>query len=343
MATWSEAEWAKQVGDIRDFPTYQQGADKLRALIKTKLLKYTDLESSPSMFFHAHRMVVDPSKRGPGFFIRFTVQFNLFAGTVLGLGGDEQCAILNDYQSKGTLGCFALTEKFAGVNSGLVVNTTAVYDHGRGGFVINSPNEGAEKNWISQGLTADVAVVFADLRVKGKSYGPHGFLVAMRKPNGSVADGITLTDMGMKTIGNDLDNAAIRFTNMFAPVSTLLNRYCDVNEAGDYVQKTGEKMRIEIIGQRLLSGRIAVSQVRTANLVLLAKTHVPMAHMCHTQAALEFAKKLFAATAAYAKSKKWCAALSLKTAPRVAIDPERQKKQKLDARRRRPVGQAAAG
>lgn len=28
-------------------------------------------------------------------------------------------------QEKGELGCFGLTEKFAGVNSGLIVNTTA--------------------------------------------------------------------------------------------------------------------------------------------------------------------------------------------------------------------------
>ncbi len=31
-------------------------------------------------------------------------------------------------QNKGELGCFGLTEKFAGVNSGLVVNTTVEWN-----------------------------------------------------------------------------------------------------------------------------------------------------------------------------------------------------------------------
>lgn len=54
-------------------------------------------------------------------------------------------------------GCFSLTEKFAGVNSGLVVNTVVEYDDANKDFpfVLNTPTEGAKKNWISQGLVAD--------------------------------------------------------------------------------------------------------------------------------------------------------------------------------------------
>jgi acyl-CoA oxidase len=55
----------------------------------------------------------------------------------------------------GDLGCFSLTEKFAGVNSGLVVHTTAAFDPSSGEFVLNTPDEGAKKNWISQGFVAD--------------------------------------------------------------------------------------------------------------------------------------------------------------------------------------------
>ena len=64
--------------------------------------------------------------------------------------------------AKQTLGCFALTEVLAGVNSGLVVETTA--DFVDGGFVIHTPNALAAKNWISQGLTADEAVVIGVLK-----------------------------------------------------------------------------------------------------------------------------------------------------------------------------------
>jgi hypothetical protein len=56
----------------------------------------------------------DNPTQGPGFSIRFTVQFNLFAGTVLELGGPGHLAMLEDMQAAGTLGCFALTERLAG-------------------------------------------------------------------------------------------------------------------------------------------------------------------------------------------------------------------------------------
>ena len=41
----------------------------------------------------------------------------------------------------GDLGCFSLTEKFAGVNSGLVVHTTATFDPATSSFTLNTPNE----------------------------------------------------------------------------------------------------------------------------------------------------------------------------------------------------------
>ncbi len=42
------------------------------------------------------------------------------------------------------------TEKLAGVQSGLVVQTEAVFNPSTGGFTLNTPNIGARKNWISQ-------------------------------------------------------------------------------------------------------------------------------------------------------------------------------------------------
>jgi acyl-CoA oxidase len=47
---------------------------------------------------------------------------------VLGLGNAEQVKMLDEWQDAGLLGCFSLTEKLAGVNSGLVVNTQAHSD-----------------------------------------------------------------------------------------------------------------------------------------------------------------------------------------------------------------------
>jgi acyl-CoA oxidase len=52
------------------------------------------------------------------------VQFNLFAGSILALGGSSHLQRLIGMQTQGDLGCFALTEVTAGVSSGLVVETT---------------------------------------------------------------------------------------------------------------------------------------------------------------------------------------------------------------------------
>ena len=80
------------------------------------MLKFSDLRDNPKRFFEAHRLLLAPGNRGPGFGIRFTVQFNLFAGSIIGLGNPAQVAALDEYQKKGELGCFCLTEKMAGVN-----------------------------------------------------------------------------------------------------------------------------------------------------------------------------------------------------------------------------------
>lgn len=52
----------------------------------------------------------------------------------------------------------------------------------------------------------------ADLKIKDKSYGPHAFFIDFRV-NGQLLHGITMGDMGKKTIGNDLDNAWVYFIN----------------------------------------------------------------------------------------------------------------------------------
>jgi acyl-CoA oxidase len=276
-AAWQK-EWSQVVASIRSDVSYQDSAKQLRNLIKTGLLKFTDVKDAPDKFFLAHRMLV--GLRGPGFWIRFTVQYNLFAGTVLGLGGPEQVAQLATMQQKGQLGCFGLTEKLAGVNSGLVVQTTATWDKAQQAFILDSPTEGSHKNWISQGLTAEKAAVIADLRINGKSFGPHGFLVDMRSENGTLLPGVVLGDMGRKTTGNDLDNAWIKFDQMVIPKSALLNRFAEIQN-DQYVQTTKEKMRIEVIGQRLLTGRVAVAQ-----------------------AALQFTRNLYAQTKQYTSKKK---------------------------------------
>jgi alkylation response protein AidB-like acyl-CoA dehydrogenase len=240
-------------------------AKALRALVSRRgALTFTDVEDDPARFFAAHRaLATHATTLGPGFWIRFTVQYNLFAGTCAALGTEAQRARLETLRRRGTLGCFCLTERLAGVNSGLVVHTRADWDGKTGGYVINSgEGDGGTKNWISQGLTADAAVVVANLFVKGRSFGPHGFLVTMREGAfGRLARGITVGDMGLKTTGNDLDNAWVRFDDFRAPAESLLAKYGDVDAStGEYVAKKEGIRTMDMIGQRLFTGRVAVAQ-----------------------------------------------------------------------------------
>jgi acyl-CoA oxidase len=66
--------------------------------------------------------------------------------------------------------------------------------------------------------------------------------------------------MGRKSIANDLDNARIRFDHVFVPRECLLNRFCEVTAEGKYRQVGSERMRIEVIGQRLITGRLAIAE-----------------------------------------------------------------------------------
>jgi len=137
--------WTNKVSTIRSNIGWDQSSNILRDIVSSGLLRFTDMTNNPGRFFSAHRILVDPEHRGPGFWIRFTVQYNLFAGTVLGLGGPQHLAELEEIQAKGQLGCFGLTEKLAGVNSGLVVKTTATWVPSKQMFCLNCDSEGAHK------------------------------------------------------------------------------------------------------------------------------------------------------------------------------------------------------
>lgn len=279
--SWTK-QWEQEVDRIRSDLGYESSAEQLRQLTKSGLLRLTDIKNNPSRFFEAHRLLAKRAPElGPGFWIRFTVHYNLCYGSVIAVGSDEQIQQLDAMQEKGLLGCFALTEKLAGVNSGMIVQTTAEWDDATQEFIIDSPTEGSHKNWISQGLVADLACVVAELRVAGKSYGPHAFLVEFRK-DGKVVPNIELGDMGVKTVGNDLDNAWIAFHKLRVPHSNLLCRYGQVKpgNGGTYVSTAKGFTNMMMIGQRLFTGRVAVAQ-----------------------AALTFTRGLFESTQAYSDGK----------------------------------------
>lgn len=269
-----DAEWCANFADVVNsvLPEvtgkgYHESAGALQKIIKNKKapLLLTDVRDRPERFFAAHRIIaylVAPEE-APGFWIRFTVHFNLCFGTVMALGEKHHLDELKPIMDHGEIGCFALTEYRAGVSSGMVVETTAEFDKATDEFILTTGSgiqgDPAEKNWISSGLMATHGVVVADLRLDGKSYGGHAFLVRFRDtPGGACLNGVQMVDMGPKTIGNDLDNARICLNKVRVPRSTLLSRYGEVKKDGSYEQK-GSVKNFQMVGQRLFTGRIAVA------------------------------------------------------------------------------------
>ena len=65
--------------------------------------------------------------------------------------------------------------------------------------------------------------------------------------------------MGLKTVGNDLDNVSIHFDHVELPRTAMLSRFTSIDGDGKYVQKEKGIRLFDMIGQRLFTGRIAIA------------------------------------------------------------------------------------
>ena len=79
---------------------------------------------------------------------------------------------------------------------------------------------------------------------------------------------------GALSVGNDLDNAWIRFDDKWLDRATLLDRYADVAADDTYRPIGGERLsNMELIGQRLFTGRVAVAQGRVRGGLIHTSPH----------------------------------------------------------------------
>lgn len=240
--------------------SFEQSAERNRQMVRSAVLRNTDPLYHPERLLAAHNIMSELTPAlNYGFFLRFSAHFNLFCVNLLAVGGPEQVAMLDQWQEEGKLGCFALTERFAGVSSGLVVETVCDWDPVKQVFILHTPHDGAAKNWITSARMSDLCVVFADLRVGGKAYGPHGFIVELHK-NGKDIKGMTMgftAPTGRKTSGNDLDNVWMHFDKVELPKSALLNRYADIVD-NQYVQKKAGIKSLDMMAS-LYTGRVEMA------------------------------------------------------------------------------------
>lgn len=245
-----------------------QCAQQMRDIVAGCHLSYSTLATNPGLLLRASRHVATAPHGG--LHTRFTVSFNLYAGTVVALGSDQQREELYQTQSSGELGCFAFTEKAAGVLSGAAVETTATFDKHDATFVINSPSDGAVKNWISQGCFAERAVILANLiDGEGENHGPHLFWARIGTVGDSGATivsrptGVEVGSVPQKTAMRGLDNATIRFSNFKVKCGALLSRFASVDTDGKYNATQlpkGCKRMADVLFSRLLTGRICLSE-----------------------------------------------------------------------------------
>lgn len=260
----SDDEYEHYLSNISKQPMiatdHQMTSEHLKSLVSSGYLKYTDIIENPEKFLEAHQKI---SKYDglEGFSVKFTVQYNLFAGSVMTLGTEKQKKFLIDRQKEGELGCFMLTEYSAGVTSGMIVNTCAEIIDDK--IIINTPNivfnpdnevnfeeTVHKKNWISQGLTSKWGVVIAKLYHKGQNFGVYPFFIDME------SKGINKKDNGPKTGINSLDNAQIIFHNLtVSKDAIMLDNLDEIIEDPKHNPKFGF-MRI---ASRLNSGRLCIA------------------------------------------------------------------------------------
>lgn len=240
----------------------------MRDIVSQGHLSYRTLEDDPAVLLRASRHFITSGNGALG--TRFTVQYNLFAGSIVALGTQEQRETLYETQKEGTLGCFAFTELGAGVLSGAAVETIAVYDKRTESFTITSPTPTSVKYWISQGMYAEYAVILAELIVDDVKRGPHLFFsrIQNRSATGVLTplQGVTISSLPLKTALLGLDNAYITFNQFVVPRTAMLARFTSVSAAGEYSLSlpSGCSRMLDLLLSRLLTGRICLSEYTLA-------------------------------------------------------------------------------
>ncbi len=229
-----------------------------------------DFLTNPENIFTTHEMLgfIDGSLA-----TKFTVQFNLFGGTIVGLGTQQHEFLYDKIDNLSTIGCFCLTELGFG-NNAVEMQTTATWDNKTNQFIINTPTVISQKYWITNGAYhADHAVVFAQTIVNDKHEGINAFIVRIRDVNTmQTCPGVTIDDMGCKQGMNAVDNARVILRNVPVPPQNLLNKLATISSNGKFSSTiTNRRQRFLAASNRLLSGRLCIASmaISSAKLALL--------------------------------------------------------------------------
>lgn len=202
--------------------------------------------------------------------VKYGVQFGLFGGSIHRLGTERHHE--KYLEAVGTLelaGCFAMTELDHGSNV-RELETTARYDPEAEEFVINTPHDGARKEWIGNAAAhGQMATVFAQLHTQGEDYGVHPFLVPIRTEEGTPKPRVVIDDCGEKMGLNGVDNGRLWFDHVRIPRENMLDRFATVAPDGTYesaIPSSAERfftMLSTLVGGRISVARAGVSATKS--------------------------------------------------------------------------------
>jgi acyl-CoA oxidase len=193
--------------------------------------------------------------------VKFGVQFGLWGGAVQQLGTRvHHERYLEPTARLEICGCFAMTEADHGSNV-QALETTATYDKETDEFIVNTPSDGARKEYIGNAARdGHLAAVFAQLMVDGECHGVHVLVVPIRDHRGKLCDGVRIEDCGEKMGLNGVDNGRLWFDHVRVPRDALLNRFGEVRPDGSYHSEIENPNRrfFTTIGS-LVQGRVCIS------------------------------------------------------------------------------------
>ena len=92
------------------------------------------------------------------------------------------------------------------------------------------------KFWIGAAAQlANMSVIWAQLIIDGKTYGPHPFIVPLRDPDThDPYPGVMIGDCGTKNGCNNIDNGFIMFKNHRIPKGYMLDKLSKIDEDGNF-------------------------------------------------------------------------------------------------------------